>query len=96
MSMEREFCVEKIDAYGALKKLELQYPRNFNFGYDVVDVIAARTPQKKGACLVQCGRGRTHLYLRGYQKIQQPDGACIPKSGDSKRRPRHGGAETTL
>lgn len=47
MSMEREFCVEKIDAYGALKKLELQYPRNFNFGYDVVDVIAARTPQKK-------------------------------------------------
>ena len=52
MSMEREFCVEKIDANGALKKLELQYPRNFNFGYDVVDVIAARTPQKKA--LVWC------------------------------------------
>lgn len=50
--MEREFCVEKIDASGALKKLELQYPRNFNFGYDVVDVIAARTPQKKA--LVWC------------------------------------------
>ena len=61
MSMEREFCVEKIDAYGALKKLELQYPRNFNFGYDVVDVIAARTPQKKA--LVWCNaEGEEHIF----------------------------------
>ena len=61
MSMEREFCVEKIDASGALKKLELQYPRNFNFGYDVVDVIAARTPQKKA--LVWCNaEGEEHIF----------------------------------
>ena len=61
MSMEREFCVEKIDANGALKKLELQYPRNFNFGYDVVDVIAARTPQKKA--LVWCNaEGEEHIF----------------------------------
>ena len=59
--MEREFCVEKIDASGALKKLELQYPRNFNFGYDVVDVIAARTPQKKA--LVWCNaEGEEHIF----------------------------------
>ena len=59
--MEREFCVEKIDANGALKKLELQYPRNFNFGYDVVDVIAARTPQKKA--LVWCNaEGEEHIF----------------------------------
>ena len=31
---------------GRLESIELSYPENFNFGYDVVDAIAGETPEK--------------------------------------------------
>lgn len=47
MSIYREFCTEKIDENGKLIDIEFHYPDNFNFGYDVVDRIAAETPDKR-------------------------------------------------
>ena len=41
MSIYKKFCREIIDENGSLKHIELDYPENFNFGYDVVDAIAA-------------------------------------------------------
>jgi Acyl-coenzyme A synthetases/AMP-(fatty) acid ligases len=41
-----------MDEQGNLEKLTLNYPDNFNFGYDVVDVIARETPDKRA--LVWC------------------------------------------
>lgn len=52
MSIYRNFCLESFDASGALEKFELRYPENFNFGYDVVDAVAAETPEKRA--LVWC------------------------------------------
>lgn len=52
MSLYQKFCMEKIDERGCLKEFSLQYPENFNFGYDVVDVIADTEPEKKA--LVWC------------------------------------------
>lgn len=52
MSIDQKFCVEKFDESGRLIKFDLHYPENFNFGYDVVDEIAAKTPDKRA--LVWC------------------------------------------
>ena len=47
MSIYQNFCKETIDENGALVDFSLHYPENFNFGYDVVDAIAAQTPDKR-------------------------------------------------
>ena len=52
MSIYRKFCRETLNDRGGLERLELSYPENFNFGYDVVDAIAAQTPEKPA--LVWC------------------------------------------
>ena len=52
MSIYKNFCREVLDENGALQSLTLNYPDNFNFGYDVVDAIADKTPQK--LALVWC------------------------------------------
>lgn len=52
MSIYHRFCTEVMDEQGELKKLTLDFPDNFNFGYDVVDVIAQETPDKRA--LVWC------------------------------------------
>lgn len=52
MSVYQNYCHEIIDEQGNLKKLTLDYPDNFNFGYDVVDKIADGTPDKRA--LVWC------------------------------------------
>lgn len=52
MSIYQKYCHEINDDKGNLQKLTLDYPENFNFGYDVVDAIAKETPDKKA--LVWC------------------------------------------
>ncbi len=52
MSIYKRFCTEVFDENGSLRKITLNFPDNFNFGYDVVDVIADETPDKKA--LVWC------------------------------------------
>ena len=46
-SIYQRFCTEIKDENGGLKKLTLNYPDNFNFGYDVVDEYAAVSPDKR-------------------------------------------------
>ena len=47
MSIYKKFCREVFDADGRLTDISFHYPDNFNFGYDVVDAIAAETPDKR-------------------------------------------------
>lgn len=47
MSIYKRFCEEKINAGGELISFSLRYPDNFNFGYDVVDAIAAEEPERR-------------------------------------------------
>ena len=61
MSIYQRYCREIVDENGSLKKIELDYPSNFNFGYDVVDVIAGETPEKKA--LVWCNvEGKEEIF----------------------------------
>ncbi len=46
MSIYKNFCQEEFDRNGYLKKIEFDFPDNFNFAYDVVDVIAKEDPTK--------------------------------------------------
>lgn len=57
----QKFCTEITDEFGNLKKITLDYPDNFNFGYDVVDSIAEETPDKKA--LVWCNsEAQEHIF----------------------------------
>ncbi len=61
MSIYKQYCSEVVDENGRLKKIKLDYPDNFNFGYDVVDKIADETPEKRA--LVWCNvEGEEHTF----------------------------------
>lgn len=61
MSIYQNYCTETTDASGMLQSFSLHYPENFNFGYDVVDVIAEETPQK--TAIVWCNtENEEHLF----------------------------------
>lgn len=61
MSIYQKFCKEVVDKNGALKSLTLDYPKNFNFGYDVVDAIADESPDKKA--IVWCNtENEEHIF----------------------------------
>ncbi len=61
MSVYKQYCNEIIDENGRLEKITLEYPDNFNFGYDVVDKIADEFPEKRA--LVWCNvEGEEHIF----------------------------------
>ena len=47
MSIYQNYCRETLDEAGRLIDIAFDYPNNFNFGYDVVDVIARQAPEKR-------------------------------------------------
>lgn len=61
MSIYKQYCNEIVNENGKLEKITLNYPDNFNFGYDVVDKIADETPEKRA--LVWCNvEGDEHIF----------------------------------
>ena len=61
MSIYQKFCREIVDECGNLKHIQLDYPDNFNFGYDVVDAVAEETPDKRA--LVWCNtENEEHIF----------------------------------
>lgn len=52
MHLYSDFCEEDFDENGVLRDLSLYYPKNYNFGYDVVDEMARRAPEQRA--LVWC------------------------------------------
>ena len=60
-SIYQRYCTEIKDENGGLKKLTLNYPDNFNFGYDVVDEYAAVSPDKRA--MVWCNvENEEHIF----------------------------------
>ena len=61
MSIYSEFCKETVDENGSLIDIKIEWPDNFNFAYDVLDVIASRTPDKRA--LVWCNtENEEHIF----------------------------------
>ena len=64
MSIYKRYCEEVLSPEGELLDIRLHYPEDFNFGYDVVDAIAAETPEKKA--LVWCNtEGQEAIFTFG-------------------------------
>lgn len=61
MSIYQKYSQAILDAEGRLKAFTLDYPDNFNFGYDVVDTIAAESPDK--TAMIWCNaEGEEHRF----------------------------------
>ncbi len=61
MSIYQDFCTERVDENGVLTDFSLNVPENFNFGYDVVDRIAAEEPGR--TAMVWCNtEGEEHTF----------------------------------
>lgn len=61
MSICQKYCREVLDERGRLKTFALDYPEDFNFGYDVADAIAAQTPEK--TAMIWCNtEGEEHRF----------------------------------
>lgn len=61
MNIYQRFCTEKVNSSGKLEEFSLNYPENFNFGYDVVDVLAKEAPAQRA--IVWCNtEGEEHCF----------------------------------
>lgn len=61
MSVYQKFYTIIEDKNGRLLDIDVHYPDNFNFGYDVVDALAAEHPDKKA--MVWCNtEGEEHIF----------------------------------
>ncbi|MBQ1455459.1 MAG: AMP-binding protein [Thermoguttaceae bacterium] len=60
----QQFCREQFDAEGRLIDFSLEYPENFNFGYDAVDAIARQEPDRT-ALVWEDAEGNTLTYTFG-------------------------------
>lgn len=87
MSIYQKFCTEITDENGVLKKLTLNYPDNFNFGYDVVDAIADSEPDK--TALVWCNtENEEHVFTFSDIKKYSNQIANVFKNAGLKRGDR--------
>ncbi len=87
MSIYRNFCREILDEKGALKSISLDYPENFNFGYDVVDAIAAETPDKRA--MVWCNtENEEHIFTFSDLKRLSNKAANVFRRGGLRRGDR--------
>lgn len=87
MSIYQKFCRETFDESGSLKTIELDYPEDFNFGYDVVDAIADETPEK--TALVWCNADNAeHIFSFAELKILSNKAANVFLNAGLKRGDR--------
>ena len=87
MSLTQLYCHEITDANGALTDFILDYPYDFNFGYDVVDLQAKTEPGKRA--LVWCNvEGEEHIFTFSDIKKYSNKMANVFLSHDIKRGSR--------
>ena len=83
LNIHQKFCRETFYD-GKLVDFKPVYQDNFNFAYDVIDVIAQAEPERRG-------RG-AYLYLFRPGKILQPGGEFIHEIRNRQRG--HSGADS--
>ena len=47
MQLYKRFCQEEFNEHGTLTRFSIHHPDNFNFAYDVMDVLAAEEPDSE-------------------------------------------------
>ena len=59
--LHKKFCVEGYDENNILNKFELRHEDNFNFAYDVIDVIAENEPERRAMVWIN-DKGEEHIF----------------------------------
>ena len=73
MSIYKNYCQEVFDEQGVLTDIRFSYLNNFNFGYDIVDEIARKTPQKRA--MVWCNTvGEERIFT--FEDIRRLSNQC--------------------
>lgn len=68
MLLYKNFCTESFDEQMVLNKFQLRFEENYNFGYDVVDVLGRENP--KGTAVVWCNpEGEERIFT--YKQIME-------------------------
>lgn len=83
-ALSNRFCHAEMKGNGEFTSFSLEYPENFNFGYDVVDAIAAEAPEKRA--VVWCdetGADRV-LSFGEISALSSQAAACLTKHGVKK------------
>ena len=68
MLLYKNFCQESLDENGTIHEFSLNYPENFNFGYDVVDVLGRENPD--GLAVMWCNTAGAEKRLT-YREIME-------------------------
>lgn len=72
MKLYEKYVNETVDEKGILKKITFNIPEYFNFGFDVVDEIGKKTPNKKAMLWVsECGKVRSFSFKDIMEKSNQ-------------------------
>ncbi|MCI8631193.1 MAG: AMP-binding protein, partial [Firmicutes bacterium] len=84
MSIYEKFCSEIFGDDGSPLNFTLNYDKNFNFGYDVVDAIADKSPDKRA--LVWCNtENEEHIFtFNDIKKLSNKAANVFAASGIKK------------
>ena len=88
------YCRETFDEKGRLTQIQLDYPADFNFAYDVVDAMARLAPQQKA--LVWCNSEGQEAQFTFADISRQPGRPGFSPGGHPPGRSGDGGAEAPL
>ncbi|MDO5401466.1 MAG: AMP-binding protein [Eubacteriales bacterium] len=87
MSIYQKFCHETLDEQGNVTAFRLDYPDSFNFAYDVVDAVAAETPDKRA--MVWCNtENEEHIFTFRDIREQSNRAANVFRAAGLKRGDR--------
>ena len=62
-----DYVEEQLSPEGLLQDIKFHVPENFNFAYDVVDVLAKKSPDRLAMLWCNDGRRREKIYVWRYQ-----------------------------
>ena len=95
MSIYQKYCREALNDQGGLEKITLDYPEDFNFAYDVVDVMAEQTPDK--TAMVWCNtENEEHIFSFDQIRRYSNRMANVFSQAGLKRGDQDAGAQAPL
>lgn len=87
MQLYKRFCQEEFNEHGTLTRFSIHHPDNFNFAYDVMDVLAAEEPDSEA--LVWCNvAGEERRFTYGeLGELSNRTANALARAGGDKGRP---------
>lgn len=82
--LSEQFCSATFDEKGQLTGIDLHYEENFNFGYDVVDAIAAEEPDKRALQWCDEDGNEKMLTFGDISRLSSQAGAFLLEQGIQK------------